>query len=164
MFKFIKKIFKFFTKSKDFSDDITRAYLEGVREERMRNYQDRFNSKYIEIEVFIGKPFFSIGNEWEDPIIGIVIGVEHNEKHMTPYAVIWDYVKNEKSLCFNTVRSYSQENFDALYKLNPFERWNLMCNTTKHSSIGPENRPPLLTKEEMINKLKLNGFFDKIKQ
>lgn len=158
MFTFIKK---FFIKQDPKNHPLYKAGLkEGRYEENKRIYDQKAVSDLFEIESKIGKPVYTFGNEWEDPIIGVVVGVIYFNNRDVPFEQIYNFITKEITIATCKTYYYNKFKFDALYKLNPYERWNLIKDTNGTSTVPITNK--LLTKEEVEKLLLENGFFDYI--
>ena len=61
-----------------FTEDEVKAEKDRTREETTDEFYSRRREIQIgSIEVNVGRPFISITNEWDNPLIGIVLGVQY---------------------------------------------------------------------------------------
>lgn len=97
----------------------------GIHEERTRATKDRDSIRRLSQEQWIDKQVIIVSNEWVDPFIGTVIGLEdfgRNEAHLVVKSAITD----EIVISFGKVVPFSVENLDALLKMTPWVRWEIL--------------------------------------
>lgn len=113
------------------------------------------------IRSLIGKPVLVVSNNWEDPVIGQVIGVEFITAANEPVPVVFDYIRQEKFICFGHVQPCTREKLPMFISMTPSQRWYMMADRASFSKFEPtENTPPLLTEHEIIEKLGKTGFMN----
>lgn len=114
----------------------------------------------FEIQDAQGKKIIYCSNEWEDPLFGVVIGVEYVTLAKQPMLVVECALT--KRIGFVHPGSYyiaDEAMVDCILKLNPFERWNMFARNqsynmwTKGYPNGPITEPTELKKQ-----LKASGF------
>lgn len=103
-----------------------------LAEKTEKDSEDRKALQVLLIEMDIGKPFISVTNEWDNPIVGVVLGVEYNTAGNCPIAHVYDFITNQSVYCGNGRVPYTDLNLDAILKLNPYQHWNLISK----SSLG----------------------------
>lgn len=92
--------------------------------------EDNQRIKTLCIEVDIGKLFISVTNEWDNPTIGVVLDVEYVTAGNCPIAKVYDFITNTVVLCGNSRIPFTQYNLDAILKLDPYQRWNLVAKSS----------------------------------
>lgn len=155
MFKLLKSIFKI---NEKIDHSYNKGVVDGTIKERERVSDQRMQSIYFEIERLVGKAVYTFGNEWEDPVVGVGVGIVYLGKLNEPFLKIHNYITGEDTIGTSKVYTYTKLKFEALYKLDPYERWSLIKDTNGVSSVPIENT--LFTKEEVIELLTVNGFYD----
>lgn len=143
---------------------IEAAYLKGKKEtdsERMQAVNSWLNKSLNEL---IGKPVIAITGEFDDPVIGFVVGVTVFTEDKLPYPIVSDYVTLQSQAVFGRVWAWSQELQDAIYKLTPVERWALFNSADSVSKLSmplneTKKETPNLNEREIISKLQANGFY-----
>lgn len=151
-------IFGLITKE-DVAEQVKHAKFIGRTEKAQEDEDDRERIKILCIEIDIGKPFISVSNEWQDPVIGIVLGVEFVTLGKCPIAKVYDFVTDQVVYCGNSRIPYSEYNLDAILKLEPYQRWNLVAR----SNIDPNKRTDDETcssPEQIKEILKNNSFYE----
>lgn len=116
-------LFKAFSKffSQEINDMVNKAKNDAKNEERNYREEQRKHCQFIELSMMIGKPVISISNEWDNPIVGFGKRIEFITKAETPVLIIEDYVSGEDVLVLSTPFYFSEQRFNALSKLDPFE-------------------------------------------
>lgn len=97
----------------------------GIHEERTRVTKDRDSIRRLSQEQWIDKQVIIISNEWVDPFIGTVIGLEdfgRNEAHL----VVKDSLTGETVISFGKVIPFSIDNLKALTQMTPWVRWEIL--------------------------------------
>lgn len=136
--------------------------LEAYREAK---HKENKQFKLFDMETLLGKPVISISNEWDNPIVGFVTNIEFLSKAQNPTFVIQDYVSNEKVIVMGITYGYTEQRFNALMKLDPFETCSLIYQNYCSTSLNPfeKNKSGIRESKEMIiQKLKENGFYQKL--
>lgn len=119
----------------------------------------------VELSLMINKPVIVVGNEWNDPIIGFGLSIEHVSKARTPMLVVRDYLNGDDVLTFGVIRPFTNQLYRAIKKLDPFERWVLISRM--QTNFEDFNKPKIgiaSTPEELDRKLAASGFFVKLKE
>lgn len=106
----------------------------AILEEKQKNREQREQLNTLCIEVDIGTAFISVTNEWDNPIIGIVLGVVYVTAGNCPIALVYDFISNQVVLCGNARLPYTDYNLDAVLKLDPYQRWNLIARSSLEPS------------------------------
>lgn len=113
------------------------------------------------IRSLIGKPVLVVSNNWEDPVIGQVIGVEFITAANEPVPVVFDYITQKELICLGHVQPCTREKLPMFISMTPSQRWYMMADRASFSKFGPtENTPPLLSEHEIIEKLGKTGFMN----
>lgn len=108
-----------------------------------------------------GKKIIYQANEWDNPIVGVMVRVDHNNGK-GQFSVVYDYV-TQTELCFiGLPMHYTEQRLRALLKLDPFERCSLLYKTNYSDEEFDKNKGDevILTAEELYATLKRNGFYD----
>lgn len=135
-------------------------YLEGMTVQRERDIQQREEYKLADMKMMIGKPVIGISNEWENPVIGTVIGIEFITQAQQPIPIVRCAITGKEFITFSKVMPFTMQRFEALMKLNPYERWCLVDNQNPHAhrSSSMPKLPTLFTLEDYIEVLKRKDF------
>lgn len=142
---------------------LTLLGLTSAKEDKKSSSMDEFKNSYeqyesrrkefktIEIEELIGKPVIGYGNEWDDPLIGIVTRMELISLSKEPMAVVKDIINNNEVLAFCNIMPFTRQRFNAIMKLDPYERWCLTdrVRSTEYRTNEHRSTLELLTKEEI---------------
>ncbi len=127
-------LFKFFS-------NIFAAELAAIRAKDISKAEDQFRSNQIErrnqitsieYEMMVGKPIIGISNEWADPIIGFAVCVDYVTESKNPVLIVKNYLTGKEVMLMGSVYYYSEQRFNALAKLDPFE----ICSIVYHNSCG----------------------------
>ena len=94
---FIANSFNFYTEDQ-LNSVKKQQFLAGIREQEKRQDQLKTQCETTAIEVNFGKPIIHITNEWDDPVVGVVIGVEFFTLSKRPIAKVFDFVSNSRYL------------------------------------------------------------------
>lgn len=135
--------------------------IETNQEEPVSGMTRQEEVRFIELMTYVNKPVILIPNEWQDLEIGFGVGVEYITKNNTPVLVVKSYITGEEFITFSKVFHYTTQRFNALMQLDPFERWCLMQDHDE-SFNKPRKQPILFSKKDIVDKLRLNGFFMRI--
>ena len=111
---------------------------------------------YIEMETHVGKPIIVIGNNWDNPLIGVGIKIDLITQGNCPILVVKDYITDQEYITFGKIFHYTQQRFEAIMKLDPNERWALISDNRHPNTNQPTD--VLLTKEEIMEILIENNF------
>lgn len=108
-----------------------------------------------------GKKIIYQSNEWDNPIVGVMVKVDFNNGRGM-FSIVYDYVTKQE-LCFiGLPMHYTEQRLNALLKLDPFERCSLLYKTNYNDEAFDKDKGDeiILTPEELIAKLHANGFYD----
>lgn len=122
-------LFGLFTKE-NMEARISEAKFLAHQEKMKQDEQEQQDIKAICIEIDIGKLFISVTNEWDNPTIGVVLGVEYVTAGNCPIAKVYDFITNTVVLCGNSRIPFTYHNLDAILKLDPYQRWNLLAKSS----------------------------------
>lgn len=114
-------------------------------------------------ERYIGKPVICISNEIESPVIGFGKSVDFITQGKCPTLVVENYVTKEDVLVFGKIFLLNERLFDIVLSLNPFQ----LCELLYNNSTKPFNKEQsfiLYSKDQLINILTRNGFFDRLQE
>ena len=128
----------------------------GVFEEKSRASENRDNIRRITQEQWINKQVIFVSNEWDDPFIGTVIGLEdfeRNEAHL----VVKNALTDETVINFGKVLPFSVENLKAVVQMTPWVRWEILTGQ-KIYRAAPEG-VYLKSFHELMMELDEKGFF-----
>jgi len=129
----------------------------GTENERNRQLNERKEINRFKNEYLISKKVIVISNEWEDPMIGIVLGFEdfnRNECH----PIIENAITNEVVVSFGKIVPYSSEILQSLVGMSPWARWEML--TGQKIKRNPPTDVKLSTYDELMQQLEDNRFFD----
>lgn len=128
------------------SEGFNQGYQARYKEEVERNRLIR-ESELIPV----GSKVISIGNEWEEMIVGTIRGYERE------LPIVFDELSQEEFLCFSVTVPYHDGLLNALLKLNPYERFALITGG-KHNYIfdkkTDEEHRKILDPDEIHQRLK----------
>lgn len=150
-----------------------RKYAQGFKDGSVRGFADAMESshcrrlKFEEIELanYIGKPVIVVGNEWEDPVIGFGVSIEHITRSRVPRLVIRDYVRNRTSISHAQVKPFTDQLYSAIKRLDPYERWIVTSSSAgSFTDIDKPKLESICTPEQLDEKLKKHGFFHDLKK
>lgn len=128
----------------------------GIYEERVRAAEERAKIQRFTQEQWINKEVIIISNEWEDPLIGTMIGLEdfgRNEAHL----IVMNALTDETVISFGKVIPFSTDNLKAVVQMTPWVRWEIMTGQKIHSA-APEN-VYLKSFQQLMVELDEKGFF-----
>lgn len=144
--------------------------IQIIKETSMREgYRNRIDfvekeNRQIEISQLnemLGKKVICFSNEWENPVIGIVKEITTITQANQPVPVILDYLTMKEGISLTEVYPYTEQRFEAILKLNPFERCALIyTNFYNDEEFEKPKIGTINTKEEIIKILKHNGFYE----
>ena len=118
-------------------------------------------TRFIELMTYVNKPVIIVSNEWQDLQIGFGVSVDFITKSNVPALVVKSYLTGEEFITFGNIFHYTTQRFNALMALDPFERWCLIQDS-EETFTKARIQPLLSSKKEILNKLKMNGFFLRI--
>lgn len=157
-------LFKAFSKffSQEINDMVNKAKSDAENEERDYRENQRRHCQFIELEMMIGKPVISISNEWDNPIVGFGKRIEFITQAKTPVLIIEDYVSGQDVLVLSTPFYFSEQRFNALSKLDPFE----ICSIIFRNSAWMEPFEKVKSGvfdgyDVIIEKLKSTDFYER---
>lgn len=136
---------------RDVENNLRKRYDETVRQ------ADAF-----ELSTFIDTPVIVVSNEWETPIIGFGIRVEYITQGKTPILIVLNYLDRKEYMCMGNVYHYTDQRFDVLFKLTPFELCSFIYGRYCMTEFKKEIREQILGKEEIQKLLDQNGFYQKL--
>jgi len=134
----------------------TRRFNELV--ERDDSFQ---KSRFIELERYLNQPVVCFSNEIENPVVGIVTGIDFITQSKSPVLVVHDYIADKDLLILGKTFSYSSEFLKDVSETP--KRLILQLLYGRYSSDGyckKKATEPILSYEEIMERLKTNGFFD----
>lgn len=135
------------------------AYIESRK--KFRDNEDDFL-----IKEWQDKPVIFFGNEWEDPVIGHVVGPLRTFNTSEPMAAVKNVLNDQTyHTWYSSLKYADYEMVTAVLKLNPFERWNLY--TRAHVNMWSKGYPngSIRTPKEIMDILESKDFFkNQIKQ
>lgn len=155
LFELIKKLFP-----KIYQAIFNSGVSHGVIKERTRYLDDRQKIHLIAQEQWIDKKVIIISNEWEDPFVGTVVGLEdfeRNEAHL----IVRDAVSKKEFISFGKVVPFDVANLSALVGMSPWVRWEILTGQKLDKSV-PENSC-LKTFNQFMDELLQSGFLDEQK-
>lgn len=134
---------------------------DGYQQARTELFERSDACRRIQADMLLGRPVIAVSNEWCNPVIGFVTKIEEVSKGNNPIPVIHDYIENYEVLSMGVVRFYSDQLFDVMMRLTPFERWAVVTDTHSHFDYTKVKRESILTRYEIQQKLTDNGFFER---
>jgi hypothetical protein len=127
------------------------------QEELEKHHNDRHEIQILCIETNVGKPFISVTNEWDNPMIGIVLDVEFVTAGLFPIAKVYDFVTNKVLLRGNTRIPFNRYNLEAILRLDPYQRWNLVTKSELPSD-KPKINPDCFSPRDILDILEMRNF------
>lgn len=145
------------------ANDIAKAASKADDDARSRQIERHNQIKTIELEMMIGKPIISISNEWANPIIGFAKYVDFITDAKNPVLIVKDYLTGKEMMLLGSVYYFSEQRFNALAKLDPFE----ICSIIYHNSCGEhdfdKNKSGVFTGyDDIKQKLIESGFYNDV--
>lgn len=152
--KIFDNIFRWLAK-----DIITSEINIALYENQIQRHSERNSVSYFMLQEFVGKKLMIIGNEWQDVIYAEGIGVELVSKGSSPTLKVRDVLTNDEYVTCGKVFEYSPELYTAMYKLTPYERWNLAA---PHSPVPWDKKRISVLKDplDLEQQLRSVGFFN----
>lgn len=129
----------------------------GIHQERTRAAEERAKIRRFTQEEWINKKVIVISNEWEDPLIGTVIGLEdfgRNEAH----PIVRDAVTKKEFISFGKMVPFDLANLSALVGMSPWVRWEILTGQILDKSVPEDSR--LKTFDQLMNELLQSEFLD----
>ena len=126
------------------------------REERNRE------TRIIELSMYLDKPVICISNEWDTPIIGFVTQIGSVTKAEDPVLIVRNYLDGQEYLVLGKTFHYTDQRFNALFKLDPFEWCAFIYGDYLEEDFNKNKSGKLMDKEKVIQLLEVNGFFEKL--
>lgn len=154
MWESILKMFGLTTVS-HFNSGISLAIENAQRDCLHDRLKAKNKSKMLELTEHIGKPVIGINNEWCSLEVGELMRLEQfgNPESMA-FPVIKNYLTGDSLINFGKTLPYSEELFDAMLKLTPYERWNICVNQARVNWNKPK-KDKLYADHECLLKEKL---------
>lgn len=144
-----------------------KAFLDGQIYGQGKVITEQRNIKLTTLEASIGKVVICVSNEWENPVVGKLLrydqyGRAFEASPASYFPVVEDYVSGEVRHCGGVQIPYSDEMIRLLVdKMTPYERWGVLTRSTIRQfgtmPLYPDQYKPLLTAQEIINKVKFQG-------
>ena len=147
---FVEKYFK-----TNIQNEINKA-INNEREDKRNHYNE---IKTIELSQFIGKPVICISNEWADPIIGFGLRVEFITRSKNPILCTHNYLDGREYLIMGAAYHFTEQRFDALFKINRFELCSFIYNHASSEPFEKIKSCHVREKEEIKQLLEVNGFY-----
>lgn len=116
-----------------------------------------------ELSMYLQKPVICISNEWDTPIIGFVTQIGSVSKAENPALIVRNYLDGQEYLVLGKTFYYTDQRFNALFKLDPFEWCAFLFGRYCDEDYDKEKSGEVLDKEKVIQLLEVNGFFEKLK-
>lgn len=137
-------------------------YCAGVLDEQERHTKRYDAIRLIAIETLMNKKVICISNEWENPLIGTVVGIEFITQAQNPVPIVRCAITGKDILTLSKVMAFTMQRFEALMKLTPYERWCLIDtqNEIPYRTTDKRELPRLHTVEEYIDVLTRKGFLE----
>ena len=156
------RLFDFF-----FSKQKKKAFLDGSIYGQGKVITEQRNIKIAALEASVDKVVICISNEWENPVVGKLLrydayGQVYSTSPASYFPIVEDYVSGEIRHCGGVQIPYSEEIVRVLVdKMTPYERWGVLTRTTIRQfgnvPLYPDQYKPLLSAQEIIDKVKLQG-------
>lgn len=159
----LERILNFFglTTIKDARERYNLGFSTGVSSERDRQINLRQKLELSCLKLMIGKPVICVGNEWEDLVIGIVTDIDFITQAKNPIPIVKDILTGKEFITFAKVMPFTMQRFNALVKLDPYERWSVIDNQNSfehRSQVDRSKLPKLLSAEEWVMLMKNQKF------
>lgn len=150
-----------------FSNQKKKAFLDGTIYGQGKVITEQRSIKIATLEASVGKVVICVSNEWENPVVGKLLrydqyGRVFEASPASYFPIVEDYVSGEIRHCGGVQIPYSEEMVRVLVdKMTPYERWGVLTRTNIRQfgtvPLYPDQYKPLLTAQEIINKVKLQG-------
>lgn len=162
----MKKIFfKLFSSvfSESLNGLVTSESDQAVSRFRKNENERKQECSILELGLLVGKPVIAISNEWDNPVVGFAKEITLVSKANNPYLVIHDYLTDQEVIPLGKVFFYTEQRFEAVMKLDPFELCCLLyTNTFSDRTYVKEIRQQRDTREVIIQKLTESGFYERV--
>lgn len=132
---------------------------------RFRENESERKQEYslLELGLLVGKPVIAISNEWDNPVVGFAKEITLVSKANNPYLVVHDYLTGQEVIPLGKVFFYTEQRFDAVMKLDPFELCSLLyTNSFSDRTFVKDIRQQRDSREDLIQKLTESGFYDRV--
>ena len=162
----MKKMF-FNLFSSVFSDSLNRL-LTSERDKAVslfRKLESERKQEYslLDLGLLVGKPVIAISNEWDNPVIGFAKEITLVSKANNPYLVVHDYLTGQEVIPLGKVFFYTEQRFEAVMKLDPFELCSLLyTNSFSDRTFVKDIRQQRDSREDLVQKLTESGFYDRV--
>ena len=153
LFKFIRPFFENQIQIAVIAESVQ---LEHDRQKRIREIE------IAELKTFVGKPVIGISNEWDTPIIGFGSRVDFVSQAKNPVLCVLNYLDGQEYLNLGYVYHFTQQRFDALFKIDPFELCSFIYGRYCEGEFNKEKRDEVKGKEEVKQLLEAHGFYDRL--
>jgi len=144
-----------------FKHHIDAEYQLAVQKERDSVHERKREFTKAELQLFVGKPVISISNEWDNPIIGEGLEIIEITKSKNPKLVIRDFLTGDEVFPMGGhIFIYTEQRFNAIMKLDPFELCSLLySNTFFDNTFEKVKSGKRDNKNVILQKLTDEGFF-----
>lgn len=145
---FSKFFDSYIKKSVSFSKTIQLKCNEAVEKERERIKEQKIKSdiiKYSSCSIVV-----CISNEWHDPTVGVIKDFEISKNGIV-LPIVYDIMSGKEFICFGIVKEYSEDFIRVLYKLNPYEQYLLISNSSSKLMTKEKSGKVLYSAEEIIS-------------
>ncbi len=148
---------------------VARRLRDGLRYERLYleekdRRENREKTQQIirdhQIERTMNGPCIFVPNEYEDMVVGVMIGREAE----VDISYIDNYLTGKTSTIIGLPIPYTRALLDAFLKLDPVERWLMRIPDELQGDKHTRSIKPVMSAEEVIAKLESQGFFDDFPQ
>lgn len=133
-----------------------RMFREKQQEEKEKKIDTQFNINCF----YLGMPVIMIPDDTGSVILGIITGWHENADSVP---IIRDYIENKKVIAMCSYQAFTEQRLEALYKLDPSERFAICYNNChghngKPYQVSQEGK--WLTIEETREVARKNGFYE----
>lgn len=144
---------------------IQSAFNAGVKSERTRREASSLETKWFEMDALTAGPVICVSNEHDNIVVGFIERIESICLSNEPLAIVKDYVSGKTLAIMGSIFGYTEDRFNALADMSPSQRVTVIY----HSAYSREDKvfnnlttaeEDILTREEVIIKLRENGFYD----
>ena len=159
IFNLIKKYFK-----KDI-DLLVRMQVRAQQQKARETESKRHtHAAVISLQQYIGKAVMYFPNEISNPVIGIGKEIVYITKANQPCLVVKDYISNQDMSFFGSPIFYHPMTLRSIMELDDHSRIAILHRLNPDHIMNKEPLEDILTYTQALERLQVNGFFDKIKK
>jgi hypothetical protein len=121
----------------------------------------------IALSKYEGKPVIAVNGKYDDPVVGFVLTVSTLANAHLPYPVVMDYVTMSAVPVLGRLYPWDGDLLTGLMMLSAEQRWKITQSIDQLGRLTLEHRhapndKPNLSYHALVEKLKANGFYDRL--